>query len=235
MDAGGADCASVPCGSAALMGTGCEGFLGASAVRWLRAGLSLLFDTILSERSSDFRLLRDIAKAQKHVHLCHDSECHHPGQRSRTEHSFCTIRKCAPPKHRPRSPRMVGAPNISILIPELRHVEANDSFQNFARRHVAPRRLRIEFCMANLPGTCLWRQESCITSRRPLRLDRLPKPPAPRSSPLGPLTSPPLHQAGGWPDRPASAQTRRRRALSWLSNRNLCDGGHILRDVPQIV
>ena len=45
MDAGGADCASVPCGSAALMGTGCEGFLGASAVRWLRAGLSLLFDT----------------------------------------------------------------------------------------------------------------------------------------------------------------------------------------------
>ena len=128
-----------------------------------------------------------------------------------------------------------SAPNISILIPELRHVEANDSFQKFARRHVAPRRLRIESGMANLPGTCLWRQESCITFRRPLRLDRLPKPPAPRSSPLGPLTSPPLHQAGGWPDRPASAQTRRRQALSWLSNRNLCDGGHTLRDVPQIV
>ena len=47
MEAGGADCTSVPCGSAALMGTGGDGFLGASAVRRLRAGLSLLFDTLL--------------------------------------------------------------------------------------------------------------------------------------------------------------------------------------------
>jgi hypothetical protein len=37
-----------------------------------------------------------------------------------------------------RGHRMVGAPNASILIPELRHVEANDSFQKFARRHIAP-------------------------------------------------------------------------------------------------
>lgn len=47
MDAGGADCTSVPCGPTASMGPGCEGFLGASAIcgrRRLRAGLSLLFD-----------------------------------------------------------------------------------------------------------------------------------------------------------------------------------------------
>ncbi len=65
MDAGGADCASVPCGSAALMGTGCEGFLGASAVRWLRAGLSLLFDTaFVSALGFQYTSASDYAKAE---------------------------------------------------------------------------------------------------------------------------------------------------------------------------
>ena len=50
MDAGGADCTSVPCGSAASMGPGCDGFLGAAAVCsrcTLRAGLSFLSGALL--------------------------------------------------------------------------------------------------------------------------------------------------------------------------------------------
>ena len=50
MDAGGADCTSVPCGSAASMGAGCDGFLGAAAVCsrcTLRAGLSFLSGALL--------------------------------------------------------------------------------------------------------------------------------------------------------------------------------------------